>query len=110
MTTVRGSRLGRAYSFGGPSVGSLAPTLAPTSDKSGKSPSFAGKTEDKAERAGERGERRNLNAKPQLSLADNGSRTHKWSGRVDLNHRPLGPEPSALIQAELRPGKPQQKI
>ena len=26
------------------------------------------------------------------------------SGRVDLNHRPLGPEPSALIQAELRPG------
>jgi hypothetical protein len=27
----------------------------------------------------------------------------KKSGRVDLNHRPLGPEPSALIQAELRP-------
>jgi len=26
------------------------------------------------------------------------------SGRVDSNHRPLGPEPSALSQAELRPG------
>ena len=25
------------------------------------------------------------------------------SGREDLNLRPLGPEPSALIQAELRP-------
>jgi hypothetical protein len=27
------------------------------------------------------------------------------SGRVDSNHRPLGPEPSALSQAELRPGR-----
>ena len=27
----------------------------------------------------------------------------KWSGRVDSNHRHLGPKPSALNQAEPRP-------
>jgi hypothetical protein len=84
-------------------VGPLAPTLAPTSDKSRESLSFAGKMEDKTELTGERCERRNLNAKQQLSSADNSSHVQKWSGRKDLNLRPLGPEPSALAKLSYAP-------
>jgi site-specific DNA recombinase len=41
---------------------------------------------------------------PFAILAEDGHRPVN-SGRVDSNHRPLGPEPSALSQAELRPGR-----
>jgi hypothetical protein len=33
-----------------------------------------------------------------------------WSGQVDLNHRPHGPEPCALNQAELCPERERTRI
>ena len=38
-----------------------------------------------------------------ISFPDN--MLNNWSGRADSNRRPLGPEPSALIQTALRPVK-----
>ena len=40
---------------------------------------------------------------PRLTPGKSRQVVQPWSGRVDLNHRPLGPEPSALNRAALRP-------
>jgi len=65
-------------------VGSLAPTLAPTSDNSAKSLSIAGKTAGTSGQAGGRGERAQVVATAQqrrpLSLADNGRLMERAKG------------------------------
>ena len=82
----------------------LVPVLVPTSGKPGVLQSIIDKVASEAGKIGERGtiavSACGVKRKDPLTKAVNGS---VQSGRLDLNQRPLGPEPSALARLSYAP-------